>query len=60
MTAAINRFSNLIKDSAILSEKELVTFFGYFLTDEADDASLAAMVINQCFKDVNLHCVPRV
>jgi uncharacterized protein YbcI len=54
MTAAINRFYNSIKEAAGASDRELVSFFGYYLTVEAGQEAFTAKAINQCFNDVNL------
>jgi uncharacterized protein YbcI len=54
MTAAINRFYNSIKDPATVGDRELVGFFGYYLTEEAGEDAFTAASIDQCFRDVKL------
>lgn len=54
MTAAVNRFYNSIKGAAGTGDRDLIGFFGYFLTEEAGHQTFTAKTIDQCFVDVNL------
>lgn len=54
MTTAVNRFFNSIEDAASIGDRELVSFFGYYLTEEAGEEAFTARSVDQCFRDVNL------
>lgn len=54
MIDAVNRFYNSIENVEDVTQKDLVSFFFYFLTEEIGQDSVKAKDINECFSKCHL------